>query len=212
MTLLMDELNLSIPEYNRKLDPSCWKNDIAMEWTIPESEVKRMRLLYEKNCCKSNKKRVENKIKNEVKESSLIQREAPITNCTIKNAEFLKENGIGDNANNVRIKRSELTDRSESITKKLKLTNEDGLSVNFANVIDGIKSEPNYLLKEEPPESTSNHCSYKTVSSCGNTNIESSQSNSQPVSSSNDVNESNEESLQESDFGNLLVKKEVIFC
>lgn len=56
MSLLMEELNLTIPEYNRKIDPSKREENTMFEWTIPDQEVKRMRALYEENCCKAKKK------------------------------------------------------------------------------------------------------------------------------------------------------------
>lgn len=53
----MQELGLEIPDYNRKLDPSKRDKSLIIEWTIPDAEVKRMRLLYEQNCCKNKKRK-----------------------------------------------------------------------------------------------------------------------------------------------------------
>lgn len=75
MSLLMAELGLVIPDYNPKLDPSKRDPpDTIFEWTIPESEVKRMRSLYEQNCCKAKKKI---KVKSEPRiDTKLIKKEA----------------------------------------------------------------------------------------------------------------------------------------
>lgn len=64
MTLLMEELNLTIPEYSKKNDPSKREENTLFEWTIPEQEVKRMRALYEAICCKSKKKKI--KLENDI--------------------------------------------------------------------------------------------------------------------------------------------------
>ncbi|XP_065223646.1 NAD-dependent protein deacetylase Sirt6 [Planococcus citri] len=57
MTLLMQELGLELPDFDRKLDPSKREKSSIVEWTIPDAEVKRMRLLYEQNCCKNKKRK-----------------------------------------------------------------------------------------------------------------------------------------------------------
>lgn len=56
MSLLMEELGLMIPNYSPKLDPSFHSMNSLIEWTIPDEEVKKMRLLYEQVCCKRKKK------------------------------------------------------------------------------------------------------------------------------------------------------------
>lgn len=58
MSLLVEELNLTIPEYSRENDPSKREENTLFEWTIPEQEVKRMRALYEEICCKAKKKKI----------------------------------------------------------------------------------------------------------------------------------------------------------
>ncbi len=61
----MNELGLTLPEFDRKLDPSNEERDSLVEWTIPDEELKRMRMLYEQKCCKSKKKSKISHIKND---------------------------------------------------------------------------------------------------------------------------------------------------
>nr|XP_018917106.1 PREDICTED: NAD-dependent protein deacetylase Sirt6 [Bemisia tabaci] len=56
MIKLMKKFNVPIPDYNPELDPT--KGSEKSEWTIPESEVKLMRKLYEEKCCKSKRKKI----------------------------------------------------------------------------------------------------------------------------------------------------------
>lgn len=55
MSLLMAELGYEIPEYDPQKDPSKDQTSL-IEWTISDLEVKKMRLLYERRCCKMKKK------------------------------------------------------------------------------------------------------------------------------------------------------------
>ena len=57
MIQLMKELNLDLPEFDPQADPSRQSQRELIEWTIPDYEVRQMRTLYERNCCKAKKKR-----------------------------------------------------------------------------------------------------------------------------------------------------------
>ncbi|GLG96629.1 NAD-dependent protein deacetylase Sirt6 [Gryllus bimaculatus] len=58
MEELMGILNLTIPEYDSTKDPTKRSHTIQLEWTIPNSDVKRLRNLYEKKCCKPKKRKI----------------------------------------------------------------------------------------------------------------------------------------------------------
>lgn len=85
MSKLMEKLGLTIPEYSGDKDPVLLSTDRKqVEWTIPQSEVHKMRIAYESKCCKGKNKRnvkeelITNgkKIKNEVdKEDEIIKSE-----------------------------------------------------------------------------------------------------------------------------------------
>lgn len=56
----MKLLDLPIPEYSREKDPTklvSGDSGAYIDWTIPDSNVKIMRTLYEEKCCKQSKKR-----------------------------------------------------------------------------------------------------------------------------------------------------------
>lgn len=56
----MKLLDLPIPEYSREKDPTklvSGDSGAYIDWTIPDSNVKIMRTLYEEKCCKQPKKR-----------------------------------------------------------------------------------------------------------------------------------------------------------
>jgi len=60
MVQLMKILNLPIPQYSREKDPTKLITDdskLLIDWTIPDSNVKIMRKLYEGKCCKQSRKR-----------------------------------------------------------------------------------------------------------------------------------------------------------
>lgn len=58
MSLLMEKLGLTIPEYSRDKDPVLLSSDSRLvEWTIPQSDVHKMRVVYESKCCKGKNKR-----------------------------------------------------------------------------------------------------------------------------------------------------------
>lgn len=80
MSQLMEKLNLTIPEYSRDKDPILTsKYSQLVEWTIPQADVQKMRMMYESKCCKGKNKRVikeeiitdGKKIKNEVNEKNI---------------------------------------------------------------------------------------------------------------------------------------------
>lgn len=56
MTQVMSNLNLEIPEYSSKLDPTkCNESLNVIEWTIEKMFIKQIKHLYEAKCTKKRK-------------------------------------------------------------------------------------------------------------------------------------------------------------
>lgn len=77
MTKLMSHLNLELPEYSRKLDPT--KNDLStaiIDWSICTEDIDHIKNLYEKNC--RGKKRKSEKTVQNVKKKEEIKDEVKV--------------------------------------------------------------------------------------------------------------------------------------
>jgi hypothetical protein len=64
MVQLMKLLDLPISEYSSEKDPTKLLqtgSESIVDWTVPDSSVKIMRMIYERKCCKQSKKRQVNK-------------------------------------------------------------------------------------------------------------------------------------------------------
>lgn len=219
MSLLMEELNLAIPEYDSKLDPSCQELTSPVEWTIPESEVKRMRLLYEQTCCKANRKKPKMKTETECDDVQ-IKREVQVSEeYDTREAKLLKEavpintqSICNDSGSDVGTKRGAQTDTVDCEAKKTKSLSDVGLSSSIVSAGNRVKCEP---IKRSQEESVGRIDSSQIPDSSGSnnsgtTNTDTSESTDKSISNSESMDEPNEESLLENGFHNSVIKKEII--
>lgn len=137
MSLLMEELNLTIPEYSSETDPSKRAESIQFEWTIPDREVKRMRSMYENNCCKARKK-VKTKSENDIcssetpKKLKLSNGEKELTDIK---AEVSAETDSGGSRNGTTIKK----EANEDLALDAFSDNSSLLEAGFSNSV--VKNE-----------------------------------------------------------------------
>uniref|UniRef100_A0A1B6CB19 protein acetyllysine N-acetyltransferase n=2 Tax=Clastoptera arizonana TaxID=38151 RepID=A0A1B6CB19_9HEMI len=90
MDMLMGKLGLTIEEYSKDKDPVFKGSKSQIEWTIANSEVKRMRKLYEQTCCKRKVKR-EKKIEHIfIKKSKIDTNIKDVDKCILENKNVIK--------------------------------------------------------------------------------------------------------------------------
>lgn len=126
MSQVMNFLGLDMPEYNKDNDPTNKKE--LIEWTISESQVRKMRKLYEEICSKHKQR---NKI---VKDDKSL-----INNVKVKRESTLEIN-YDENCDNI------------NDNKKFKLKHENDLEEIVDSIVQNNSVSDTLSIKKEVKE------------------------------------------------------------